>query len=74
MKDEDVFGTVSVAVLLILTAWGNAWALFVVSALGLVAGLLMFRRNSLRGAVLAATVACVLAAAMAAVMLLWRGR
>jgi hypothetical protein len=73
MKNEDIFGAVSVALLLLLTAWGNAWAMVIASALGLIAGLILFRGSLLRGAVLAATVACVMAAAIAVAIWLGRG-
>jgi hypothetical protein len=74
MKNEDVFGAVSVALLLLLTAWGNAWALVIASALGLIAGLILFRGSLLRGAGLAATVACVMAAAIEIAIWLRRSR
>lgn len=52
----DWSSALTVAVLLLLTAWGNAVAMFVVSALALVVGLLAFGRNLGRGGTLAATV------------------
>jgi hypothetical protein len=59
--------------LLLMTAWGNAWAMVIASALGIIASLLLFRGSLLRGAVLAATVACVMAGAVATAIWLGRG-
>lgn len=67
---SDRFAALAVAVLLILTAWGNAVAMLVVAVLGLVVGLLLFRKGITRGGVLAATVGCALAIVIAPVMLL----
>ncbi|MGB5932787.1 MAG: hypothetical protein WBH57_06960 [Anaerolineae bacterium] len=67
---SDKLATVAVAVLLILTAWGNALAMLVVAVLGLVVGLLFFRKSMGRGGALAATVGFVLAILIALVMLL----
>jgi len=73
MNDQslsDKFAALAVAVLLILTAWGNAVAMLVVAVLGLVVGLLLFRKSITRGGALAATVGFVLAIVIALVMLL----
>ncbi|MGA9351205.1 MAG: hypothetical protein WBW48_20700 [Anaerolineae bacterium] len=73
MNDQslsDRFAALAVAVLLILTAWGNAVAMLVVAVLGLVVGLLLFRKSITRGGALAATVGFVLAIVIALVMLL----
>lgn len=67
---SDKFAALAVAVLLILTAWGNALAMLVVSLLGLVVGLLFFRKSITRGGALAATVGFVLAIIIALVFLL----
>lgn len=67
---SDRFAALAVAVLLILTAWGNAEAMLAVAVLGLVVGLLLFRKSITRGAVLAATVGCAVAIVIALVMLL----
>jgi len=59
MSDQtlsDRIAAVAIAVMLILTAWGNAVAMLVVSGLGLIAGLLFFRKSLTRGAALAAAV------------------
>lgn len=49
------------AMLLILTAWGNALAMFTASLLGLVVGLVLFRREQVQGVLLAAALGCVVA-------------
>lgn len=61
-----------VAVLLILTALGNAILMSIVGALGLVAGLLFFRKQMAKGGALAAIVGCALALVIGLVMLLAR--
>jgi hypothetical protein len=73
MKNQslsDKLGALAVAVLLILTAWGNAVAMLVVAVLGLVVGLLLFRKSMTQGGALAAAVGFVLAIVIALVMLL----
>jgi hypothetical protein len=67
---NDKWAALVVAVLLILTAWGNAVAMLVFAALGLVVGLLLFRKSITRGGALAAIVGFVVAIAIAPVMLL----
>lgn len=67
---DDRFAALAVAVLLILTAWGNAVAMLVISALGLVVGLVLFRRSNTRGGFLAAIVGLVVAVAMVPLVLL----
>jgi hypothetical protein len=67
---NDKLAAIIVAVLLILTAWGNAVVMLVVSLLGLVVGLLFFRKNITKGGPLAAVVGFVLAIIIAFVMLL----
>ena len=67
---SDKLAALAVAVLLILTAWGNAFAMLVVALLGLVIGLLFFRRSIGRGGVLAATVGFILAIVIALIWLL----
>jgi hypothetical protein len=64
----DWFAAVTVALLLVLTAWGNAVAMFVVSTLALVVSLLVFGRTFARGGALAAAVGCVVAMVIALVM------
>ena len=61
MNKDDAFPAVAVAVLLILTAWGNAIAMMIVSAVGLIIGLFLYRGRFLKGGLLAAAVACVVA-------------
>jgi len=67
---SDKFAALAVAILLILTAWGNAVAMLVVSLLGLAVGFLFFRKSVARGGALAATVGFVLAIIIAVVFLL----
>jgi len=69
-SQSDKFAAIAIAVLLILTAWGNALAMLVVSLLGLVVGFLFFRKSIARGGALAATVGFVLAIIIALVFLL----
>lgn len=59
-----------VAVLLILTAWGNAVAMLAVSVLGLALGVLFFRKSLTKGPALAATLGFLLVIAIALIMLL----
>jgi len=64
MNDQslsDKITALAVAGFLILTAWGNAIAMFVFAMLGLILGLLFFRRSIGRGGVLAAIVGFTLA-------------
>lgn len=63
----DLYGALTCLLLLILTAWGNAVAMFVVAALGLGVGVLIFRRSFWRGA-LAALLGLVVATALAAMV------
>lgn len=67
---SDKLAALAVAVLLILTAWGNAVAMLVVAVLGLAAGVLLFRKSIARGGALAATVGFMLAIVIATIMLL----
>ena len=67
---NDTLAAVAVGVLLILTAWGNAVVMLVVSVLGLALGLLLLGKNITRGGALAATVGFALAIVIALVMLL----
>ncbi len=68
-SQNDVFGVVAIAILLILTAWGNAIAMLVVAVLGLVIGLLFFRERITQGGILAAIVGFVVSIIIAVVML-----
>lgn len=67
---SDKLAAVAVALLLILTAWGNAVVMLVVAALGLAVSLILFRKQITRGGALSATLGFVLAIAIALVMLL----
>jgi hypothetical protein len=64
----DIYTGVSIALLLILTAWGNAIAMFVVAAISIVVGLLIFGRRFARRGAVAAVVACGVAFVIALIM------
>jgi hypothetical protein len=66
-KSQETFGVVAVALLLILTAWGNALAMMIVCAIATLAGSFMFRKQLANIAVVA-VVACIVA--IAAVLLM----
>jgi hypothetical protein len=64
MNDQsisDKFAAIVVALLLILTAWGNAMVMLIFATLGLVVYVLISRRNIARGGSLAATVGFIFA-------------
>ena len=65
---EDIFAAVVVALLLILTAWGNAWVMLVASLVGLLFSIALFRKEVVKRGLLAAAVACVLAFIIALVI------
>jgi hypothetical protein len=65
---DDVFGAVVLATLLLLCAWGNATAMLVVSAILLVAGLVLFRAHTFRSKLLALVLGSVVAAAVVIVI------
>ena len=67
---SDKLAAVAVALLLILTAWGNAVVMLVVAALGLVVSVILFRKQITRGGALSATLGSVLAVAIALITLL----
>ena len=67
---SDRLAAVAVALLLILTAWGNAMVLLVVALLGVAVTLVFFRKKVTRGAALSATSGFVLAIAIALLALL----
>jgi hypothetical protein len=67
---SSIYTAVTLLALVILTAWGNALAMLVVSILGIAIGLLLFGRNFARGGAVVAVVACVVAFAVA----FWLGR
>ena len=73
MNDEslsDKMAAVAVALLLILTAWGNATIMLIVSVLGLVLSAILLRKRITQGGALPAALGCVVAIAVALVMLL----
>ena len=65
---SDKLAAVAVAVLLILTAWGNAAIMLIAAAIGLVVSAILFRIQLTRGGALSATLGCVVAIAIALVM------
>ena len=65
----DLFGALAVSVFLLLTAWGNAVAMFVVSLLGLAIGIALLPRNYRRDAILIAAVGGIVACAASFVLL-----
>ena len=67
---SDKLAAIAVALLLILTAWGNAAIMLTVSALGLVVSAILLRRRITQGGALSAALGCVVAVAVALVMLL----
>jgi|GEM_PF-2105954 len=68
---DQLVGAV-VALLLILTAWGKAEAMFIVSGLCLAGGLIIFRGRIGRGVPLILAVAAAVAAVTAIVLLVIR--
>jgi predicted Ser/Thr protein kinase len=54
MPEASIFSVVAVVALLLLTAWGNAIAMVVVSAIVLVVGLIIFSKGAVRGGLLVA--------------------
>lgn len=69
-SQSDKIAAVAVALLLILTAWGNAVIMLIVAVLGLVASVIYFRRRTTRGGALSAILGFVVAVAIALIMLL----
>lgn len=70
MKDRlDILAAIGVALMLVLTAWGNAIAMAVVSVMGLVVALIVFKGRSLKGTLLSATVAFAVGAVIAFIIL-----
>ena len=72
MKDQsklDIWTAIIVASLLILTAWGNAVAMLIVSILGLVVYVWVSRKKIVRSGPLASIVGFVLAFVIAVVRL-----
>jgi hypothetical protein len=76
MNDQslsDRLAALAVVILLILTAWGNALAMLVVSLLGLLVGFLFFGKSIAKGGALVATVGFAMGVAMAVAKLLRLG-
>lgn len=66
IKDHsEVFGSVAIVTLLILTAWGNFTITMIVSTVGIIAGLILYKRDLFRGHSLVTTVGFIAAAAIA---------
>jgi hypothetical protein len=68
MRDQnmnDKFAAAAVALLLILTAWGNAAVMAGVSAVGLLLSAIVYRKRIFRGPGLAATAGFILAVLLA---------
>ena len=68
---SDRLAALAVALLLILTAWGNAAIMLIVAVLGIVVSAILFRTRITQGAGLSAALGCTVAVAVAVVMLLW---
>lgn len=68
---SDRLAALAVALLLILTAWGNAAIMLIVAVLGIVVSAILFRTRITQGASLSAALGCTVAVAVAVVMLLW---
>lgn len=64
----DIYAAITVALLLIFTAWGNALAMFIVAAIGIVIGLLIFGRSFAHRGAVAAVIACGIATGIALIM------
>jgi hypothetical protein len=67
---SDRLAAVAVALLLILTAWGNAEIMLIVAVLGLVVSAILLRTRITQGGALSAALGCMVAVAVAVVMLL----
>lgn len=66
-RREDAFAAAAVAIFPLLTAWGNAMAMLIISAIGSVVGVVGFRRHPFRGHLLAVAVAAAIVAATSAI-------
>lgn len=64
-SNSDKFAALAVALMLILTAWGNSFAMMAFGLTGIVIGLLFFRNKLGRGGLLAAIVGFVTAVIIA---------
>ena len=61
----NLYAGIATAVFLIVTAWGNAIAMFAVGAIGFLLGLLIFGRNFSRLGTMVAVASCLVAAIIA---------
>ena len=64
-EKEDALAAIAIAILLILTAWGNAVVMMIGSLVGLVLMMIFFKGKLHHGAGLAAIVAIVVAVTIA---------
>lgn len=64
----DSYAALAVAMLLILTAWGNALAMFVFSAVALVIGVVIFGKKLVPEGIVAAVLACAIAVIVALIL------
>ena len=74
MNDQAIFdkaSVIAVSVLLILTAWNNAIAMFFVGAVGLAAMLIIFRKKISQKGALGASVGFVLAIGISLLLMLF---
>ena len=72
-EKEDAFAAIAIAVMLILTAWGNAIAMMVGSLIGFVIMALVFKKKLHHGVGLAVVVALVVVASLAIALFLgWK--
>ena len=67
---ETVFSAVAIAALVLTMAWGNAAAMMIVSLVGLIAGLIVFRSRRMLPRLMLLAVGLGAAAALAIVMIL----
>jgi hypothetical protein len=65
---SDAYAAITIALLLNLTAWGNALAMFIVAAIGIALGLVIFGRRFARRGAAAAVVACGVAVVIALII------
>jgi hypothetical protein len=61
----NLYAGIATAVFVIVTAWGNAIAMFVVGVIGCVVGLLIFRKTFAGVGTLVAVTSCLVAAIVA---------
>ena len=72
-NDQTLSGklaAIAVALLLILTAWGNAEIMLIVAVIGLVMSAILLRKRNPQDGALSAALGCVVAIAVALIMLL----